>query len=202
MKSAKILYLLGMLIVLAVSPVSGESLPAGEYPGYQTVIQTGIQTGILTIPCVDTPEQPCMFQDAKFQLTEKGGWSLTDYKVSGQSPFTSPFAYNVEIIVTETFPVQVFLKVKVFFPYKGPKIGRIPQRLKDNRFEVVMYAVGTAGLPLVEYFEEIIPLSVYGLSAGTYEYSLSGLRVFAKPDIGSYLKTFTGTFVLTRDNKF
>ncbi len=193
MKSVKKFFLLSTFIALTVIPVFGESLPVGEYPSYQN--------GILTIPCVDTPEQPCMVQDAKLEYTEQGDWRLTDLKVFGISPgFAWPYVDSVETIVTDTFPVQVFLKVKGLFPLMGPKLGRIPQRLKDNRFEIVMYATGTGGFPMGENFEKIIPLSVYGLSAGTYEYRLSGVRAFGPT--GPYSTTFTGTFVLTRDNKF
>ncbi len=45
-------------------------------------------------------------------------------------------------------------------------------------------------------FEKIIPLSVYGLSSGTYQYSLNGVVVVASDNVA-----LTGTFVLTRDNK-
>jgi len=194
MKSVKFFFLLGTLISLAVSPVFGESLPANEYPSYQD--------GILTIPCVDTPEHPCMFQDVKFQYTEQGGWQLPEGKAAGRCPFTYMNIDTVETIVTDTFPVQVFLKVKGSFPYMGPVMGRIPQRFEDNRFYVYMYATGSGGFPMAENFEKIIPLSVYGLSAGTYEYRLDGGFVPNSPPPGRSLKTIVGSFVLTRDNKF
>ena len=48
----------------------------------------------------------------------------------------------------------------------------------------------------------MIPLSVYGLSAGTYEYSLSGVSIFGSAGEGVLPKTFTGKFELAKDNKF
>lgn len=45
---------------------------------------------------------------------------------------------------------------------------------------------GTECMQVVEPFEKTIPLQVYGLPAGTYEYSVSGEH--------------TGTFTLIRDN--
>ncbi len=202
MKSAKIFFLSVMLISLAaVGTVFGDDL-AGDYPSYQD--------GILTIPRVDTSGQAGTFQDVKIQLTEQGDWRLTDFKAVGRVVGTSvlirPIADTVETIVTDTFPVQVFLKVKGVFTNGCTEMGKIPQRLKDNRFEVVMYAErhnpeDTCTANVVD-FEKIIPLSVYGLSAGTYEYSLSGVRIFGTAGEGTLPKTFTGTFSLAKDNKF
>lgn len=200
MKSAKIFFLAGMLISLAVSPVFGESLPESEYPSYQN--------GILTIPRVDTSEQAGTFQDVKIQLTEQGDWRLTDFKAAGTPPLAAkPYVDTVKIIVTETFPVQVFLKVRGMFPELCTVLGKTSQRLKDNRFEVVMYAEnylkpGQMCVWQVVIFEKIIPLLVYGLSAGTYEYSLSGVLSFDTGGRPPYPNTFTGTFELARDNKF
>jgi hypothetical protein len=200
MNSAKIFFFLATLISLAVSPVFGESSPVGEYPSYQN--------GILTIPRVDTSEQAGTFQDVKIQLTEQGDWRLTDFKAAGTPPLTAkPYVDTVEIIVTETFPVQVFLKVRGRFPDLCIVLGKTFQRLKDNRFEVVMYAEddlkpGQICVLAVRLFEKIIPLPVYGLSAGTYGYSLSGVLGFEATPEGVIPKTFTDTFGLAKDNKF
>lgn len=199
MKSAKIFFLSVMLISLAAATtVFGED-PAGTYPTYQD--------GILTIPRIDTSEQLGIVQDAKLRLTEQGDWRLTEFKAAGTSVLTRPTVETVETIVTDTFPVQVFLKVSGLFTNGCTVMGKIPQRLKDNRFEVIMYAErhnpeDTTCAAIVVYFEEIIPLSVYGLSAGTYEYNLSGISVFGTSGEGVIPKTFTGTFELAKDNKF
>jgi hypothetical protein len=165
--------------------------PVGDYPTYD------YENGILTIPRVDTPEQAGMFQDARMELTGEGHWLLTGLKTAGTSPFATLLAQKVEMVVTETFPVQVFLKVGVLKDHTVG-MGKIAQRLKGNHFEVVMYAEDPTpesndSLHMMGYFEKIIPLSVYGLKAGTYEYSLNG--VAASGDV-----PLTGTFVLTRDN--
>ncbi len=171
--------------------------PVGDYPTYD------YENGILTIPRVDTPEQAGMFQDAKMQLTQEGNWLLTDLKTAGTYPFYSPAIEKVDLTVTETFPVQVFLKVSGFLPFSGQFLGKIPQWLKGNVFEIFIYGENIApggGLPTAVVFERVIPLSVYGLSAGTYEYSLNGGCTMIS-GAGCIPETFTGTFVLTRDNR-
>lgn len=204
MKSAKFFFASIMLILLAMaSTVFGEE-PPSDYPSYQN--------GIITIPRMDIFEQLGIVQDIKLNLTEQGDWRLTEFKAVGtsvgtQTVLTRPFVETVEIIITDTFPVQVFLKVSGLFTYGCIKMGKIPQQLKDNRFEVVMYAevpnpnefTCTAN---ITPFEEIIPLTVYGLSAGTYEYRLSGVSSFDSTAESLLPKTYTGTFVLTKDNKF
>jgi hypothetical protein len=166
-----------------------------DFPGYD------YEKGILTIPRVDTPEQSGMFQDARMELTGEGHWLLTGLKTAGTSPFASPTVQKVEVIVTETFPVQVFLKVGGFLKDITFRVGKITQRLKGNHFEIFMYSEDRTPESndttlIIPGFEEVIPLSVYDLSAGTYEYSLNG--VFPSYDDPA----LTGTFVLTRDNRF
>ncbi len=90
-------------------------------------------------------------------------------------------------------PVQVFLNIDGDLFLRCSDLGQISQKLIDNRFEVLIHdgpsnigpgdGCGDATKP----FEKIIPLSVYGLSAGTYEYSVNGGNI--------------GTFTLTVDNK-
>ncbi len=73
-------------------------------------------------------------------------------------------------------------------------IGGIHQRLKDNRFEIVVNAVSTVptddGVLLCTQnlvpFEQRVPLQVYGLPRGTYGYSVNG--------------EVEGSFELTEDN--
>lgn len=184
-----------LLISLIFNPVFGEDFPADEHPIYQG--------GILTIPRVDTLDQIGKFQDAKLLLTEQGDWRLVDVKI----PLAGPYVETAQTVVTETFPFQVFLKVNGLFGDGCTTMGQITQRLKASRFEVVMYAQRNAKpedicTAQVTMFEKIIPLPVYGLSAGTYEYSLSGVLSFNVGGEGASPKTFTGTFNIARDNKF
>lgn len=201
MNLAKLSLLSTLLVELAFNPVFGEDFPVDEHPTYQN--------GILTIPFIDTADQIGKFQDVKLSLTEQGDWRLVDVKIPYEGVHVDPLGTvvdTVQTVVTDTFPFQVFLKVNGFFTDGCTTMGRIAQRMKDKRFEVVMYAqdnskpgyVCTANVP---QFEKIIPLPVYGLSAGTYEYSLGGVLVFNIDKERSSPKTYTGTFNIPRDNK-
>ena len=195
MNLASLFVLPTLLVSLAFNPAVGGDFPADEHPTYQN--------GILTIPRVDTLDQLGKFQDVKLLLTEQGDWRLIDVKI----PLAGPYVDTVQTVVTETFPFQVFLKVNGLFADGCTTMGRISQRVKANRFEIIMYDQRDAKpedtcTQVVTRFEKIIPLPVYGLSAGTYEYSLSGVLSFNVDREGSSPKTFTGTFNIARDNKF
>lgn len=146
----------------------------------------------MTVPRVDTDEQIGLFQNGVFQYDAAiDAWRLQDYQIA---PFVDIFLLeenNVEVIVKEALPVQVFLKVKGSFGSPCEKVGRISHRLKGNRFDVVITMVSTAsdvvGCPTVVMpFETVIPLPMYGLAAGIYNYIVNG--------------KMTGSFELKSDN--
>jgi hypothetical protein len=98
----------------------------------------------------------------------------------------------VEAIIVDSSPVQVFLKLSGQFSNGCAYFQQINQALKNNTFKITLhlgpnpFPSGIAcTLSLVPY-EKIIPLEVYGLPAGTYEYSVN--------------EQHTGTFTLSKDN--
>ncbi len=94
---------------------------------------------------------------------------------------------DVEIIKTETFPVQVFLKVTLSL---CASVGLYRSILVENRFNIYMYQhffTELADCPSLRLDSEIIPLDVYSLKKGEYEYSING--------------NFTGAFSLVEDNE-
>lgn len=83
------------------------------------------------------------------------------------------------------------MKVKGSFGSPCQKVGRISHRFKDNRFDVLITTVSTTPdvalcATVVTPFETVIPLPVYGLAAGTYNYIVNG--------------KMTGSFELKSDN--
>lgn len=177
-------------IAIALLPVCStfaEDNIADDYPTYQD--------GVLTIPRVDTPDQAGSYLDGTFQYVGQNLWELQSFKTANEYPLQKAPIEQVELIVTDSFPTQVFLKIQGTFTNGCGNLGPINQRLIDHRFEVTVHAEypdlppGTyACTAEVRSFEKIIPLSVYGLSAGNYEYSIND---------GDYV----GTFTLTKDNK-
>lgn len=182
------------------------STPQEEHPIYQY----GIQHGILTIPRIDTMEQVGIIQDAQFEWIKEDYWRLVNFKVAETEPLVRPTIVSIETIVTDSFPVQVFLKVRGGFSGCGYTLGKIPQRLTGNHFEIAIHQDNSLSqinicnqtMDIIS-FETIIPISVYGLRAGTYTYSLSGgLTPSSILGTGSTPYSFTGMFTLTQDNIF
>ncbi len=152
-----------------------------DYPVYRD--------GILTVPRVDTDAQSGLFQDGVFQYDSTvDAWRLVEFQTVPVSPIFLVEGDGVEAIVTDTFPIQVLLKVKGNFSDSCGVPGRISQRLEDNRFEIVINVSNDsqACFPALVPFEKTIPLEVYGLPAGVYEYTVNGEQ--------------SGTFELTADN--
>ncbi|MDT8406052.1 MAG: hypothetical protein RQ715_02270 [Methylococcales bacterium] len=151
--------------------------------------------GLLTVPRIDTPEQAGLFQDARLQFDpQTGQWRLLSFKTRPQKSFRVFSPENVELIVTETRPIQVFLRVRDDLSNGCQRLGQINQRLIDNRFEVVIsYSSITQANPEVIActqalvpFETVIALPVFGLPAGSYDYSVNGQPI--------------GRFTLNEDN--
>ncbi len=175
----------GKFILLLTSLLSqihivlAEDFSANTHPFYQD--------GKLTIPRVDTPEKMGNFQEAILQFDEQlNAWRLLSFKTI---PTNEPLTI-VKSIVTDSFPVQVFLQVSDANFICSRRIGQINQRLEGNRFEVSIDIVNTYSgdpLALCAPYQEVIQLSVYGLNAGDYEYRVNGGNV--------------GTFKLATDNK-
>ena len=163
--------------------------------------------GLLTIPLVDSPELPGFVQDAKLQQTSQGDWRLIEYKGIQQylnSTYITPaLVEKVELVKTDSMPVQVFLKVSGV--NNGcDATGRAPQRRKGNTIEVTLYSEGPPHpetvicLAALFPFSKVIPLDVYGLAAGSYSYELKA-GAYATGG-GKTTKVFSGTFVLAKDN--
>ena len=161
---------------------------AGDTPVYDN--------GILTIPAVDSVEQLGFYQDAEFRLMEDGRWELLEARTGS---LITPMATegfegiaDVEIVKTDSFPVQIFLKLSGQFSSGCGAVGTIGYNLENNHFNVFVYyayydATEITCTQAIVSFEEIIPLPVYSLPAGEYSYSVND--------------AFTGVFALERDNE-
>lgn len=165
-----------------------ETLPTIiEHPTYRD--------GILYIPRVDTEQQAGHYLDATLQFDNASGmWKLLDFYNAfppediAKAGLMSP--EKLEIIVTDSSPIQVFLKTTVKFADGCIRYGPINQRRVGNTFEIVMhrdhgiYPTVICADPVTD--EKVIPLQVYGLPAGTYGYIFNGQQ--------------TGTFTLSKNN--
>lgn len=186
MHKVKKSFLLLATTFLLIHQAMAEEVSVNHYPFYRD--------GILTIPRVDIDQQASIFQNGVFKHDPTTDtWRLEEFRVAPVSRIFWIEGDGVEAIVTDSLPVQVFLSVKGNRTTGCEAVGRIDQRLNEKHFEVVISMIstipsdGSVGCTqALAPFERIIPLQVYGLDAGVYEYSVNGER--------------SGTFELTSDN--
>lgn len=161
--------------------------PTGEFGFYQA--------GYLTLPRVDTFEQPGQYQDAQFRQLADGTWQLTGLRALQDNGGLARMPIEtVEVARTESLPVGVYLRTAGWvWPcgYEGKL--KVRQRRQDKHFEVaIIVPVLIADEPYgctanVDYVRLTIPLEVYGLAAGAYTYDVNGV---------------TGGFSLAADNRY
>jgi hypothetical protein len=181
----KTLLAITAITLLSINPALSQTSTPSDYPVYKD--------GKLTIPRVDTEAQTGNYQKVEFQFdNSSNSWKLINLVETKIIPGPATYAEKVEAIITNSSPVQVFLKISGEFSTGCEFFQQINQTLKNNKFEISLH-LGPNPFPpdiacaqsLVPY-EKIIPLEVYDLPAGTYEYSVNGEH--------------TGSFTLTKDN--
>lgn len=145
------------------------------------------QNDSLRIPRVDTLDQVGLYQDALLQFdSSKNAWNLLSYRIA----LPKIDLDVIEVIITDSFPTQVFLRVLDRAAICSQRIGQINQRLIENRFVISIDIENTfTGDPLVNCvpYEEVIVLSVYGLNEGGYEFVVNNGII--------------GNFILNTDNR-
>jgi len=178
--SYKFKLLLVPLILLSTSIVYAENQKNADFPLYD-----GTQ---LVVPRVDTVERAGVYQSATFVYDSKiNAWHLKSFD---QAREDVAIEYVIPSVIVTSTPAQVLLQVKGEILSCG-SVGRIDQRIVNNKFEIRIYATkipsDSTCLAATVPFLKVIPLDVYGLDAGTYEYSING---------GT-----NGTFELLKDNR-
>lgn len=181
----KKIYLCCVLAVLNISVVT--NVNADD----KAPVLDGVE---LNVPAVESSGIPGVFQDVRFKMTGFGNlWQLQAFKV-GQ-PLNN--LEQVELMQTDAFPVQVFLRVSGYLSNGCEEVGQIQAKQVGDTFKVFVYyknqppveeGADYACTQALVSFSEVVPLSVYGLQAGEYQYSVN--------------EQFLGTFYLSADNRF
>lgn len=86
---------------------------------------------------------------------------------------------SIEILILESFPVQINVVTKGHLPDDCTEIGEITQERQDSTFLVTITTARPANVACVEMivpFEEVISLEVVGLPAGRYTVDVNGVR--------------------------
>ncbi len=181
----KVYLLLCALAILNISMVS--NVNADD----KVPVLEGVE---LNVPSVDSSGMPGVFQDAKFKMTGVGNlWQLQEFNIAQ----TLKTIEKVEVLKTDAFPVQIFLRISGNLSNGCDEVGQVHVKQVGNSFKVFAYyknqqqQTGEADYtctPALVPFSKVIPLSVYGLQAGDYQYSVN--------------EQFSGAFYLPTDNSF
>ncbi|HQU97324.1 MAG TPA: hypothetical protein PLV19_00265 [Nitrosomonas sp.] len=173
--------ILTIILSATISKAIAENTEVPNYDG----------KGTLTIPRVDTSNQIGNYQDAKLQFDANiNAWVLQQVNETPINP-QNPTVEMVNVFIADNeFPVQVLLQIKG--TYSCGDFGQINSRRKDNFFEIQITIVppppGYACTADMKGFVRVVPLDVYRLNAGDYQYSVNGGNL--------------GSFSLAKDNKF
>lgn len=133
---------------------------------------------VLGIPHVGLPGVDGKYQNVIFSKMENGYWDLVELKEKEQND-SLLLIESVEVIVTNSSPIQVLLLVKGEVNFECSEVGRIVQSLDGILFNISIFT--TANMENLEAcentstsFKRIIPLNVYGLEAGEYFFNING----------------------------
>lgn len=85
---------------------------------------------------------------------------------------------EIEIVILESFPVQINVIVSGNLPDPCTEIFEALQEKESNTFFIIIKTYRSPGfcIQVLALFEEIIPLEVYGLPAGTYTVDVNGVQ--------------------------
>ena len=85
---------------------------------------------------------------------------------------------EIEIIILESFPVQIQVIARGNLPDPCTEIYQITQKKEDNTFFITIKTSRPADpcIQIIVHFEVKIPLNVYGLLAGTYTVDVNGVQ--------------------------
>ena len=85
---------------------------------------------------------------------------------------------EIDILILESFPVQINVIARGNLPDPCTEISEVLQEREGNTFFVIIKTYRPPGLciQVLAPFEEIIPLEVYGLPAGTYTVDVNGVQ--------------------------
>jgi inhibitor of cysteine peptidase len=85
---------------------------------------------------------------------------------------------EIDILILESFPIQINVIAKGNLPDPCTEISEVLQEKEGNTFFITIKTYSFSGfcIQVLAPFEEIIPLEVYGLPAGTYTVDVNGVQ--------------------------
>ncbi|HUV83046.1 MAG TPA: hypothetical protein VMW53_08245 [archaeon] len=96
----------------------------------------------------------------------------------GEFIYRNATVENIQILILESFPVQINVVAKGYLPDGCTKIDQTIKNREGNTFLVTITTkrpVDAMCTMAIVPFEEVISLDVYGLEAGDYEVNVNGI---------------------------
>lgn len=163
-----------MPTLLLACAVSAPPLSVAE-PAELVLSPAGTHT--LQVPVVGFRDNPGRYQNARFQSSDAGGsWTLLSADVAGLINFVELDS----VVVTRDVPLQVFVKVKGWESPCGT-VGRFETVKEGTLLKGFLYTdpasygpPGSACIDSVNFYTRTLPLPVYGLAAGQYQFTVNG----------------------------
>ena len=159
-----IITLLSLFTAIAIS------LPVNAEPAVLTKGKLTIAEGV-----VISDKGNAYFSGITLAQNDQGGLSITGAKAM---PLVT--VENVDVLILESFPLQVSLSVSGFLSVPCVELLSPATAYSAGLFNVVLAesVLGPAEtcMAVTEPFETSVPLEVYGLPAGTYTVDVNGLQ--------------------------
>lgn len=96
---------------------------------------------------------------------------------------------EIEIVISESFPIQVEVIARGNLPDPCTEIYQITQKREGDTFFITIktYRTPDPCIQIIVPFEVKIPLNVYGLPAGTYTVDVNGVQATFDLEIDNIL---------------
>jgi hypothetical protein len=98
--------------------------------------------------------------------------------IEGAVTYAEAVVESIQILMLESFPLQVHVAVQGSLPDSCARIYEITQDRDGNTFNVLIMTISPIDQECTDAevpFQENIPLDVYGLPAGTYTVNVNGM---------------------------
>ena len=100
---------------------------------------------------------------------------------------------DVQIVIAESFPVQIFVTASGYLPDGCTKIDGVSDRRDGNTFYITVATINNGQDVCIEIaprWEERFALDVFGLSAGEYVVDINGFKSSFTLDIDNKINYF------------
>ncbi|MBE0524792.1 MAG: hypothetical protein IBX40_10730 [Methanosarcinales archaeon] len=140
------------------------------------IILTAIITFVIFSGCTQNNEENnSNLQTSTPDLTPTGTIASDD----GKYRYGNATVEDIQIILLESFPVQINVAAKGYLPDGCTKIDQTIKNWEGNTLFVTITTkrpVDVMCTMAIVPFNEVISLDVYGLEAGDYEVNVNGVR--------------------------